>query len=383
LAEALTVTMKDETTNGQTRIAGHTASAHGARGVRIGIDVMGGDHAPDAILKGCSLALDDLSPGDQLVLVGPSAGTREILRERGVSLDDPRIEIVDAPDVIDMGETPSKAVRSKVNSSIVRLHAMGAEGHPSRCDVVLSAGNTGACVAAALLHMRRLPGVLRPGIAVTIPLFHGPLILIDAGANPEPKPEHLAQYGIMADELARDVLKIASPRVALMNIGAEEEKGTDVIREARDLLRAAPGLNYIGYIEGREFFEGAADVVVTDGLVGNTLLKAAEGMARAMMKAIAGEILAYDPMLALKFEPIVKALYKKNDYHEYGGAPLLGVNGACMIAHGSSEARTIRAAIRNARHFVQSGVNDAIVRRLAEAAPTRSPAAPAQEPTRP
>lgn len=343
--------------------------------VRIGIDVMGGDHAPDAIVKGCLQALDDLNPGDTLVLVGPEAVTREMLADRNIPKNDPRIEIVHAPDVIEMGETPSKAVRSKVNSSIVKLHAMGAEGHPSRCDVVLSAGNTGACVAAALLHMRRLPGVLRPGIAVTIPLFHGPLVLIDAGANPEPKPEHLAQYAVMADELARDVLKIESPRVALMNIGAEEEKGTDIIREARDLIRGTQSLNYIGYIEGRDFFEGAADVVVTDGLVGNTLLKAAEGMARAMMKAIAEEIIAYDPLLALKFEPIVKALYKKCDYHEYGGAPLLGVNGACMIAHGSSEAKTIRSAIRNARTFVHSGVNAAIVRRLATHATARGNAA--------
>lgn len=334
--------------------------------VRIGVDVMGGDHAPDAIVKGCLQALDDLNPGDTLVLVGPESVTREMLADRNIPRDDPRIEVVHAPDVIEMGETPSKAVRSKVNSSIVRMHAMGAQGSPLRCDVVLSAGNTGACVAAALLHMRRLPGVLRPGIAVTIPLFHGPLVLIDAGANPEPKPEHLAQYAVMADELARDVLKIPSPRVALMNIGAEEEKGTDIIRDARDLIRATPDLNYIGYIEGRDFFEGAADVVVTDGLVGNTLLKAAEGMARAMMKAIAEEIIAYDPLLALKFEPIVKSLYKRCDYHEYGGAPLLGVNGACIIAHGSSEAKTIRSAIRNARTFVHSGVNAAIVRRLAE-----------------
>lgn len=339
--------------------------------VRIGIDVMGGDHAPDAVMKGCLQALEDLNPGDTLVLVGPEPLIREMLADRNIAKDDPRLEIVHAPDVIEMGETPSKAVRSKVNSSIVKLHAMGAEGHPARCDVVLSAGNTGACVAAGLLHMRRLPGVLRPGIAVTIPLFHGPLVLIDAGGNPEPKPEHLAQYAVMADELARDVLKIASPRVALMNIGAEEEKGTDMIREARDLIRGTPNLNYIGYIEGRDFFEGAADVVVTDGLVGNTLLKAAEGMARAMMKAIAEEIIAYDPLLALKFEPIVKSLYKKCDYHEYGGAPLLGVNGACMIAHGSSEPKTIRAAIRNARTFVQSGTNAAIVRRLAEHATAR------------
>jgi glycerol-3-phosphate acyltransferase PlsX len=154
-----------------------------------------------------------------------------------------------------------------------------------------------------------------------------------------------------------------------MNIGSEEAKGTGIIKQTRDLLRATPGMNYIGYVEGRDFFEGVADVVVTDGLVGNTLLKAAEGMAKSLFKAIAHEILEQKPQLMLEFEPIVKAIYAKNDYHEYGGAPLLGVNGACFIAHGSSEARTIRAAIRNCRRFVQSGCNPAIVERLAEVAP--------------
>jgi glycerol-3-phosphate acyltransferase PlsX len=151
-----------------------------------------------------------------------------------------------------------------------------------------------------------------------------------------------------------------------MNIGSEEAKGTDLIKETRDLLRATPGINYIGYIEGREFFEGAADVVVTDGLVGNTLLKAAEGMAKAMFKAIAGHLIEHDIELALKFEGVIKGLYKKHDYHEHGGAPLLGVNGGCFIAHGSSEARTIRAAIRNCRAFVAAGINAKIVARLEE-----------------
>jgi glycerol-3-phosphate acyltransferase PlsX len=327
---------------------------------------MGGDHAPDAILKGCVMALSELPPGDTLVLVGRARVIREYLDERGVSYDDPRLEIVDAEQVIEMGDSAAKAVRSKTDSSIVRMHMMGAEGHPARCDVVLSAGNTGACVAAAMLHMRRLPNVLRPGIAVTVPAFHGPVVLTDAGANPEPKPEHLWQYGIMADVMARRVLGIANPRVGLMNIGSEEAKGTGLIKQTRDLLKSTPGLNYIGYIEGRDFFDGVADVVVTDGLVGNTLLKAAEGMAKSLFKAIAAELLTQDPTLVPKFEPVVKAIYAKNDYHEYGGAPLLGVNGSCFIAHGSSEARTIRAAVRNCRNFVRAGANRAIVDRLAE-----------------
>jgi glycerol-3-phosphate acyltransferase PlsX len=336
--------------------------------VRIGVDVMGGDHAPDAVMKGCVLALGELGPGDKLVLVGPHGLMREMLDERGIAEHDPRVELVHASEVIEMGD-PARFVRTKVDSSIVKLHQMGAADHPHRCDAVLSAGNTGACVAAAMLHMRRLPGAIRAGIGVTIPAFHGPIILTDAGANPEPKAEHLWQYGVMSDVVARQVLGIANPRVALMNIGSEEGKGTDLVKDARDLLRATPNLNFIGFVEGRDFFEGVADVVITDGLVGNTLLKAAEGMAKSLFKAIAHELLEQDPALVPRFEPIVKAIYAKNDYHEHGGAPLLGVNGACFIAHGSSEARTIRAAIRNCRTYVRSGVNDAIVARFREIAP--------------
>ncbi len=336
--------------------------------MRIGIDIMGGDHSPEAIMKGACMALEQLQPGEVLVLFGPQGLMREMLDEKGIRKDDPRIELVHCADVIEMGDSAAKAVRSKTESTIVKMHQFGAHDHPSRCDVVLSAGNTGACVAAAMLHMRRLPNVIRPGIAVTIPAFHGPVVLLDAGANPEPKPEHLWQYGVMADVFAKRTLGLAAPRIALMNIGSEEAKGTGEIKQARDLLKATPGINYIGYVEGRDFFEGAADVVITDGLVGNTVLKAAEGMAKSLFKAIAAEILEQKPELMLEFEPIVKAIYAKNDYHEYGGAPLLGVNGACFIAHGSSEARTIRAAVRNCRRFVQLGINAEVVRRLEETA---------------
>jgi len=172
----------------------------------------------------------------------------------------------------------------------------------------------------------------------------------------------------MADVFARTVHKVENPRVALMNIGSEEAKGTGIIKQTRDLLKNTPGLNYIGFIEGREFFEGVADVVVTDGLVGNTLLKASEGLAKSLFKAIAAEMIAIDPSMVTAFEPVVKSIYAKNDYHELGGAPLLGVNGACFIAHGSSEARTIRAAIRNCRKFHEARTNQAIVKRLAEVA---------------
>lgn len=332
--------------------------------VRIGVDVMGGDHAPDAVLKGCLAALPLLGERDELVLVGPRDLINETLSERGVR--DPRIVIEHAPDVIAMDESPAKAVRGKPDSSIVRLARLGSDKAERRCDVVLSAGNTGACVSAAIMHMRRLEYVHRPGIAVTFPAFHGPVVMIDAGANPEPKPAHLWQYAVMADTYARHVLKMDRPRVGLINIGSEEAKGTDLIKESRDLIKSTPGIHYTGYVEGRDLFDGVVDVVVTDGFLGNTLLKMAEGLAKSLFAAIASEIIAIDPVLALQLDPVVRQIYQKNDYHEYGGAPLLGVNGAFFIAHGSSEPRTIKAAIRNCRQYVASGVNQQIIQRLAE-----------------
>jgi len=212
---------------------------------------------------------------------------------------------------------------------------------------------------------------------VTIPSLTGPVVLCDAGANPEPRPIHLAQYGIMAATYASHVLGVQNPRIAQMNIGSEEAKGTSLTKEVRDLLRRAPGANYIGYIEGRDLMNGAADVVVTDGFTGNTLLKLAEGMASAVFKTIAHELISMDPGLMMKMEPVFKQIFKKHDYHEYGGAPLLGVNGVCIILHGSSEPRTIVSAIKAARGHVKSGVNEAIVARLAEVAPSMEPAAAA------
>ena len=334
--------------------------------MRLAVDVMGGDHAPDAILKGCIDALPLLAPTDQLVLVGNARDIDEILSERSIS--DPRVIVEPASEVIGMDESPVEAVRAKTDSSIVKMALLGSRKSASPCDVVLSAGNTGACVSAATMHMRRLPGVHRPGIAVTIPSFGGAVVLCDAGANPEPRATHLWQYGLMAEAYARQTLGIANPRVAQMNIGSEEGKGTDMIQQVHTLLKATPGMNYIGFIEGRDFFDGAADVVVTDGFVGNTVLKLAEGLARSLFHNLAQEFFTRDPDLAMKMEPMFKEIYSSKDYHEYGGAPLLGVNGGCMIAHGSSEARTIKSAIKNCKAYVNSAVNEAIIHRLAEVA---------------
>lgn len=332
--------------------------------MRLAVDVMGGDYAPDAILKGCIDALPLLDSTDELVLVGNKRDIDEILSERAVS--DARISIEHASEVIGMDESPVEAVRNKKDSSIVRMALLGSRKAERMCDVVLSAGNTGACVSAATMHMRRLPGVHRPGIAVTMPSFGGAVVLCDAGANPEPRATHLWQYGVMAEVYAKKALGIENPRVAQMNIGSEEGKGTDMVQQVHALLKATPGMNYIGFIEGRDFFDGAADVVVTDGFVGNTVLKLAEGLARSLFHNLAQEFFTRDPDLAMKMEPLFKEVYASKDYHEYGGAPLLGVNGGCMIAHGSSEARTITSAIKNSKAYINAAVNDAIVQRLAE-----------------
>ena len=331
--------------------------------MRIGIDVMGGDNAPDEILKGCFAALPKLADLDRLVLIGDGDVIAEAVKERGI--DPSKIEIVATTEVIGMDESPVEAVRTKKDSSIVQMARLASHKLDNKLAAVISAGNTGACVAAAQLHMRRLDGVIRPGIAVTVPTFAGPILLIDVGANIEPKAAHLAQYGVMGSVYASQVLGINNPRVAIMNVGGEEQKGTQEVRDARDLLRATDSLNFTGFVEGRGVFNGDADVVITDGIVGNVMLKLAEGLSAGIFKALAKEVFAIDPTLAARLEPVVKSLYSKYDYHEYGGAPLLGVNGVCLISHGSSVARTIMNAIHRAHNFVDLGVNETIVRRLA------------------
>ncbi len=332
--------------------------------MRIAIDVMGGDHAPGAILDGAFGALKSLGADDELMLVGRGEVIQRAVEASGAH--DPRIRIVDAPDEIGMDEQPVEAVRSKPHSSIVVMSELAHRRAEHGADVIISAGNTGACVCAAQMALRRLPGVHRPGIAVVLPTFGGPVVLCDVGANPDPRPPHLAQYGIMGEVYAREMLGIAEPRVALMNIGGEEGKGTGLIKATRDILKATPDLRYAGFVEGRSLFDHVADVVVTDGFVGNVVIKLAEGLASGLFRTIAREIAAIDPALAERFKPVQKRIYALHDYHEHGGAPLLGVNGVCIICHGSSEARTITNAILKSRHMVDNRVNQAIVNRLAQ-----------------
>lgn len=338
--------------------------------MRIAIDVMGGDFAPDAILAGSLDAVSLLSENDRLVLIGDEAVIRDGMAERRLT-HDPRIEIEATTQVITMDDSPVLAVRNKPDSSIVRMAELGSSRRSAerRCDVVISAGNTGACVAAAQMAMRRLPGVNRPGIAVTMPTFAGPLVICDVGANPDPKPHHLHQYGHMASVYAAKVLGIQNPRVALLSIGSEESKGSVLVKETSKLIRKDRTLNYVGYAEGRDLFAGKTDVVICEGFTGNVVLKLAEGLASGLFKTIAHEIFEIDPELAMKFEPVAKSIYKKHDYHEYGAAPLLGANGICLICHGSSEARTIVSAVRRALKYASADLNSGIVEALAKLDP--------------
>lgn len=332
--------------------------------MRIAIDVMGGDNAPDAILDGALDALDLLAPEDQLVLVGDKAVIEDVIAERGLR-NDSRIVIDPTTQVIEMGDPPVTAIRNKPDSSIVRIAKLGGRrgvsGDAEHCQIVISAGNTGAMVAAAQMSMRRLRGVHRPGIAIVMPTFHGPVVLCDVGANPEPRATHLHQYGLMAAGYAEKMIGIKNPRVALLSIGSEEAKGNTLVKEASATMKKDPNLNYVGFAEGRDLFDGKADVVICEGFTGNVVLKLAEGLASGLFKTIAAEIFEHDPELAARFEPVVKSIYKKHDYHEYGGAPLLGANGICIICHGSSEARSIYAAIRTSIRFAQENVNQGIV----------------------
>ncbi|MHC5004308.1 MAG: phosphate acyltransferase PlsX [Planctomycetota bacterium] len=331
--------------------------------MRIGIDVMGGDNAPGAILEGAADAVRHLDAGDRLVLVGDEQVLRRGVEEHG--LGDGRVDIVGTTEVIGMDESPVDAVRTKKDSSITVLATLAGRKAKEPLDAIISAGNTGAVVTAAQMHLRRLPKVHRPGIAVAIPTFSGPVVLIDVGANIEPKPQHLTQYGVMGAIYANLFVGVTSPRVGLMNVGAEEAKGTTDMREARDRLRTVDVVNFVGFVEGRGVFNGEADVVVTDGVVGNVMIKLAEGLSAGIFKALGREVAEIDPELAQRLGPVIRQLYAKHDYHEYGGAPLLGVNGAVFICHGSSQARTISKAVLRAKQYVALGINDEIVQRLA------------------
>lgn len=330
--------------------------------MRIAIDAMGGDHAPDEILAGTLEAIPQLDKDDEVVLVGP----QELIESKLADLKykKGRISVVDAPDIVAMDEAPIDSLRRKPKSSIAVMAKLAKRG---QADAVISAGNTGACVAAFQMRMRTLPGVNRPGIAVVFPMSAGPVTICDVGANVACKPINLYQYGLMSTVYSRHILGIASPRVGLMSIGQEDAKGNEVVKRARELLRSDSRLNFIGNIEGRDIFRGVCDVVVCEGFVGNVILKLTEGAVDGLFRAIKEELMKEKIRLALKFKPIMMRVYQKHDYNEYGGAPLLGINGTALICHGTSKSRTIRNAILASKKYHTQRINDKIIDCLSEA----------------
>jgi glycerol-3-phosphate acyltransferase PlsX len=321
---------------------------------RIAVDAMGGDRAPDEIVAG---ALEAAADGIDVTLFGRAG------------IDTHGLPLVEAPDVIEMHEKPADAVRSKPGSSLVAAHVAVAEG---RADAVVSAGNTGAMLAAGLLHIRRVPGVLRPAIAVPIPTQKGPSVLLDAGANADARPEHLLQFAHMGAIFAEEILELARPEVRLLSIGEEAEKGNQLTLEAHALLLES-GLNFTGNAESRDLLAGAADVVVTDGFTGNVALKLLEGTIRSVLDAFRAEIVATPRgrLGGLLIRPAARRLRHRLDPDTYGGAYLLGLRGLSVIAHGNSS----RRAISNAIHLAARGVEHDVVGRLATRLPERRSAA--------
>jgi phosphate acyltransferase len=316
---------------------------------RVAVDALGGDHHPEEVVAGAlAAATDEIRP----VIYGPA------------DLDTHGLDHVVTTESIEMDEKPAD-VRNKPDSSLVRaVQAVGA----GEADAVVSAGNTGSVLAASLLYVRRLDGVQRPGIAVVIPTSHGPSVLIDAGANAEARPEQLVQFGYMGSIFAAEVLGIELPRVRLLSIGEEPEKGNQLTLDAHALL-AETSLRFEGNVEGRTLLEGEADVIVCDGFTGNVTLKTLEGTIRSLLFALRAELEATTrgKLGGLLIRPAARALRARLDPETTGGAYLLGLRGIVVIAHGSSS----RVAIANAIRLAARGLDHDIVGRLREALPER------------
>jgi phosphate acyltransferase len=315
---------------------------------RIAVDAMGGDRAPDEVVAG---ALEAASPQITPVLVGPAG------------LDTGGLELVEAPTAIAMDEKPIEAVRTKRDSSLVVACRLVREG---QADAAVSAGNTGAMLAAGLLEIRRLPGVNRPAIAVVLPARLGPSVLIDAGANADARAEHLRQFAHMGSVFAEEVLGTRDPEVRLLSIGEEPEKGNRLTLEAHRLLSEASDLRFKGNTESSNLLEGAADVVVCDGFTGNVVLKALEGTIRTVLNALRDEIgtSRRAKLGGLLIRPAARGLRVRLDPDTYGGAYLLGLRGLAVIAHGSSGRRAIANAIRLAARGVEHDVVGSLQERL-------------------
>lgn len=319
--------------------------------MKIAVDAMGGDYAPREAVLG---ALEAAREGIEVVLVGDRDKIRQELGKENRDM----LEIIHTSEVISMGEQPAVAVRRKKDSSIVRSVQLLRDGGAG---AFVSAGSTGAVMAAALLGLGRIKGIDRPAIASVLPSRKGGTVLLDVGANIDCKPRNLVQFGIMGYLYADKILGIKNPRVGLLNVGEEESKGNELTQEAFPLMGQA-GINFIGNVEGRDLFSGSVNVVVCDGFVGNVVLKAGEGLAMALLHMIKEELARnwLSKMGTALTLPALKELRRKVDYAEYGGAPLLGVNGVVIVCHGSSTAPAIKNGIRVAAEAVRRGLVGAI-----------------------
>lgn len=327
--------------------------------MRIALDAMGGDYAPAPIVSGAVQAVA-AEPGLQVLLVGDRAQVEPCLPPEALASG--RLEIFHCTQVITMEEAPVVALRKKPDNSISRCWQLLAE---RKVEAIVSAGNTGAMVAGGLRLRRFLKNVRRPGIAAVMPSLRGPCVLLDVGANVNPKPTHLFQYGIMGSIFARHILQRERPTIGLMNIGSEEQKGHDLAKETHALFNSSHlREQFIGNIEGRDINRGACDVIVTDGFVGNVVLKVSEGVFDFSMTMVAKEVLGALTAERPRAHQALQALVERYDYSSQGGAPLLGIDGICIICHGSSGDQAIKNALGMAARYTTAKLNELIVQEL-------------------
>ncbi|MFQ5442808.1 MAG: phosphate acyltransferase PlsX [Thermodesulfobacteriota bacterium] len=334
--------------------------------MKVAVDAMGGDYAPGAVVEGSVQAASELPVS--IILVGDRASVeRELKKHLRGGAASGNISIHHAAEVVGMDESPIQAIRKKRDSSLKVCFDLVKNGEAG---AVVTAGNSGAAMAAGILLLKKIKGVDRPAIAVAVPTMKDPAVLLDVGGNVDCKPAHLLQFAIMGDVYARYVLKKDRPRIGLLSNGEEEAKGNELTRETNALIKKTP-LNYMGYVEGRDIYHGDVDVVVADGFVGNVVLKLSEGLVEAVREMLKEEITSgiLSKIGYFLARGAFSRFKKKVDYAEYGGAPLLGIDGICMISHGRSSPKAIKSAITRAFEYSRGMVNSHLVEELEENAP--------------
>ncbi len=341
--------------------------------MKIALDAMGGDFGPPNLVAGAVMALQEYRHIEKLFLVGDPAQIEAELKKHGCS--DARIEIRAATQVVEMSDRAVEAVRRKKDSSISR--AVDLVKH-HEADAVVSAGHTGAAVAACTIKLRTLPGIDRPGIAAVLPTETNVFVLIDAGANIDARPEHLLGYAIMGSVYSRHVLGYENPSVGLISLGEEDVKGNELTKEVFEMLKQT-SLNFVGNIEGRHLFEDPVEVVVCDGFVGNVILKTSESIAVAIFRWLKHELMRTPVRKAgaLLAKKAFRTISDKTNYEFYGGSPLLGVNGICIIAHGASTPLAVKNALRVAAESIEQQVNPHIIEEIRRFHETTAPLEPA------